>query len=698
MKHQEHSTACACGCEQGHGHSHNEHSACGADHGHDHNEHAACGHDHDHNEGDDACGCGHDHDHSEGDDGCGCGHDHGGPVEKSQVISTAWQIAASLALLALGYFSAGMSSIVSFIAYLAAYLLAGHAILLSAGKGLIKGRMFDENLLMSVASLGAFLIGDMSEAVAVIIFYRVGELLQDLAVNRSRKNIASLMDIRPDFATLYENGQEQRLDPTEVAVGSLIRIRPGERVPLDCIVTEGQSAVDASALTGESVPVSAVSGTELANGSVNLSGLLTARTTASFGDSTVQKILDLVDEAGSKKAKAEKFITKFARVYTPIVMGLALLIAVIPPFFTGFSTFSDWLYRGLVFLVVSCPCALVLSIPVSFMGGIGGAAKNGILVKGGDVLDRLRAPKAVIFDKTGTLTRGEFTVAEVLPAKGVQPDELLAAAALCERNSSHPIALSVRRYCAQNDSGDEITSYQEKSGMGIEAITENASYYAGNQLLMSSVGVALDSAEHQSIGTEVLIAKNGEFLGRLLIRDEIKPNAKQAVSHLRSLGVEQLFMLTGDKEDVAREVAAAVGLDGYKAGLLPQDKVAAFESLTANTNGVTMYTGDGINDAPLLARADVGIAMGGVGSDAAIEAADLVLMTDEVEKIAGAIRIARSTRRIVMQNIVFALGVKVVVLVLAAFGLTPMWLAIFADVGVALLAVANAARAVFIKP
>lgn len=676
----------ACGC--GHDHIAQGHEADT----HNHEEHTHESHTHG-----DGCGCGHDHAGHDHDDGCGCGHDHGAEVEKSEITSTAWQIGVSVVLLIAGYLTADFNSWVSFFAYLAAYLLAGHAILASAAKGLFKGRMFDENLLMTVASLGAFAIGEMAEAVFVIIFYRVGELLQDLAVSKSRKNIAGLMDIRPDFATLLVDGTEVRTEPDAVAVGSLIRIRPGEKVPLDCVVTEGESAVDASALTGESVPVAATVGTSLVNGSINLSGMITARTTATFGDSTVQKILDLVNESSGKKAKAEKFITRFARVYTPVVMALALLIAVIPPFFTGWNTFSEWLYRGLVFLVVSCPCALVLSIPVSFMGGIGGAAKHGILVKGGDVIDRLRMPEAVVFDKTGTLTKGEFSVAEVLPAAGVSESDLLTAAALCERNSNHPIALSVRKFCSDADANDDLLRYEELTGMGIEAVTASGKFHAGNARLMQHIGATLPQNLPSTVGTQLLVAKNGVCLGQLVIRDQIKPEAKQAIDHLRSLGVNKLFMLTGDREEVAAEVATAVGLDGYKAGLLPQDKVAAFEGLTQELTGVTMYTGDGINDAPLLARADVGIAMGGVGSDAAIEAADLVLMTDEVEKIASAITIARATRRIVMQNIIFALGVKAFVLVLAAFGLTPMWLAIFADVGVALLAVANATRAMFIK-
>ena len=690
MEANKHKHCAAAGQEGccGHGQEH-----CHEEHGHgEHGSHQH-GHEHGHGHGGE-CGCGHGHEHGH-EDGCGCGHDHGAGVEKSEAVGTAWQVAGAIALLVLGHFAAGWPAVA---VYLAAYLLAGHGILWSALKNITRGRIFDENFLMAVASLGAFTIGDMSEAVAVIIFYRVGELLQDLAVSRSRKNIAGLMDIRPDFAVLYENGSERRVDPGEVAVGQLIRIRPGERVPLDCTVTDGESAVDASALTGESVPVAAAPGAALASGSVNLSGLLTAQVTAVYGDSTVQKILDLVSEAGDKKAKAEQFITKFARIYTPAVMALAALIVFVPPFFTGWATFSDWLYRGLVFLVVSCPCALVLSIPVSFMGGIGGAARNGILVKGGDVVDRLRAPKAVVFDKTGTLTLGEFAVSRVLPAPGVEEGELLAAAALCERSSGHPIAVSVRRYCADRDPGGPITAYEELAGMGVAAHTEQGVYYAGNARLMEKAGAAGDFSGGSGAGTLLLVARGSQYLGSLLIRDEVKPGAKEAVARLRELGVKKLFMLTGDREGVAKEVAEAVGLDGYKAGLLPQDKVAAFEELTKDVEGVTLYTGDGINDAPLLARADVGVAMGGVGSDAAIEAADLVLMTDEVEKIGSAIRIARATRSIVLQNIVFALGVKLVVLALAAFGMTPMWLAIFADVGVALIAVANAARAVFAKP
>ncbi|MEG1010945.1 MAG: heavy metal translocating P-type ATPase, partial [Ruthenibacterium sp.] len=649
-----------------------------------------------------ACSCEDAHAH----DGCACGHAHGIAPEKSTIRRDIVLIFVAVALVVLAHFVktapalAGGAFWAALALYLIAYGLVGRKVLYSAFRNILRGKIFDENFLMTVATFGAFAIGDFAEAVAVMIFYNIGETLQDIAVAKSRANIATLMDIRPDFARLVTGDTEREIAPEDARVGDVILIRPGERVPLDCVVLSGEGAVDASALTGESMPVSAAPGSALSNGSVNMNGVLTCKVTSVFADSTVQKILNLVSDASGKKADAEKFITRFSRIYTPIVMGLAVLIALVPPLFYGFDTFSQWFYRGLIFLVVSCPCALVVSIPVSFLGGIGGAARSGVLVKGGDVIDRLAQPKLVVFDKTGTLTRGKFAVSHVLPAAGAQADPaaLLAAVALCERSSNHPIALSVRAYCGAQDSGAALDSYEEKAGCGVLAASGGVTYAAGNAKLMTLVGAVVPdkalAAADTAIGTVLHVARDKTYLGTLLIADSIKPGVREAVAHLHALGVEQCCMLTGDNENVARSVAEAVGLDSYKAGLLPNEKVAAFEALSQGVSGVSLYTGDGINDAPLLARADIGIAMGGVGSDAAIEAADVVLMTDEVDKIASAILVARRTRRIVMQNIIFALGVKIIIMAVAALGFAPMWLAIFGDVGVALLAVANAARAV----
>lgn len=700
-KHAHASQEKPCACTHQHEHPHTEHEGCACGHSHDQepshehgHENCSCSHNHA-----DSCGCGHNH---SDDDGCGCGHDHGVVPEKNKLIADAIRIVCALSLLIAAEFAGALGfsptalNIINIVLCLAGYLLAGYEVLWTAFKNITKGRVFDENFLMAVATLGAIAVGDYAEAVAVMIFYGIGETLQGIAVAKSRANIASLMDIRPEFARVMRDGNAQQVPPEQVQVDEVIRVQPGERVPLDCTVLEGNAAVDASALTGESVPVAAAPGVHLVSGSVNLNGVLTCRVDSIFSQSTVQKILSLVSDASSKKARAEKFITRFSKIYTPCVMAAAALIAVVPPLL-GFGAFSDWFYRGLIFLVVSCPCALVISVPVSFLGGIGGAAKNGVLVKGGDVIDLLTAPKAIVLDKTGTLTQGKFSVRSVIPAEGINETQLLSAAALCERDSKHPIALSVRSHCAEQDTGAEISAYEEKAGHGVLATTAQGVFAAGNAKLMAAVGATLPEAARalaDTAGTVLYLAQDSRYLGAIVVADAIKPDTKQAIDTLRALGVERCFMLTGDNEAVAKQVAQEAGLDGYKAGLLPHEKVAAYEELTRDVQGVSMFAGDGINDAPLLARADLGVAMGGVGSDAAIEAADVVLMTDELTKIAQAIKVARQTRGIVQQNIVFALGVKLVVLVVAALGYTPMWLAIFADVGVALIAIANAARAV----
>ncbi|MEG2404758.1 MAG: heavy metal translocating P-type ATPase [Oscillospiraceae bacterium] len=630
-------------------------------------------------------------DESHGHHGCSCGHEHGHESEGS-LRGNIIRIGLSAALVVIAMF---VPQPFSLFLYVAAYLTAGGTVLTNAVKNTLHGELFDENFLMAIATVGAFAIGEFTEAVAVMIFYEIGELFQDMAVARSRKNIEGLMNIRPDYAVLLNGTTETRIAPEDAKVGDIIIIKPGERVPLDCTVLSGKSTVDASALTGESVPQDVALNNALLNGSVNLTGVLTCQVTGVYSDSTVQKILSLVSDAGDKKANAEKLITRFSRIYTPCVIGAAVLIAAIPPIFFG-GVFSEWFYRGLIFLVISCPCALVISIPVGFFGGIGGGAKNGILIKGGNVIDLLYAPKTVILDKTGTLTKGSFELTEVQAASEVTRDELFRAAMLCERSSNHPIAVSVRKACHGKDSGEEILQYNEVSGFGVTAKTIDATYAAGNAKLMQKLNIALP-AFAPCAATVLYVAKGGRYLGRLLIADEMKESTPSAIKELRSLGVEKCYMLTGDNDAIAKDIAQKAGLDGYQAGLLPQDKITAFEKIAKETNGICMFAGDGINDAPLLARADVGIAMGGVGSDAAIEAADAVLMTDDISRIASAIRIARGTRRIIVQNIALALGVKLIVLAVAAFGAVPMWLAIFADVGVALLAVANAARAVMIK-
>ncbi len=572
----------------------------------------------------------------------------------------------------------------------AAYLLAGGGVLYSAVRNLFKGKVFDEKFLMSSASLGAFAIGEMPEAAAVMVFYGIGELLQDSAVAKSRKNIVQLMNLRPDFARVRRGENVETVAPETVAVGEVIRVRPGEKIPLDGIVESGESFLDTRALTGESVPRRAVPGDALLSGTVNMNGSLEIRVTKPFAESTVSRILDLVRNAGEKKSESEKFITKFARYYTPSVVGLALLVAVIPPLF-GADTFSASLYRALCFLIISCPCALVLSIPLSFFGGIGGAARNGVLVKGGNYLELLNRVGTVVFDKTGTLTKGVFKVTGIHPEAGISEEELLRCAASAEAASNHPIAKSIR--AAYGRPVEDLPEIRETPGLGIAAKSgTGALLHAGNARLMREIGIG-EVPEYAK--TAVHVARDGQYLGCVLISDELKPGVRETISELRSLGVSRLAMLTGDNEAIARETAEELGLDVWKAELLPQDKVSELEALMATeTPGrITAFVGDGINDAPVLTRADLGIAMGGLGSDAAIEAADVVIVTGDLAPIASAVRIAAKTRRIVFENIVLSLGFKGIVMLLALFGYASVWFAIFADVGVALLALANAGRA-----
>ncbi len=590
-----------------------------------------------------------------------------------------------------------------FILFLAPYLIAGYDVLLRAARNIGRGQVFDENFLMTVATIGAFALvlfpdsdPHMAEGAAVMLFYQVGELFQSYAVGKSRKSIADMMDIAPDYANVERDGSLAQVDPYEVNVGDEIVIKPGERVPLDGVVVDGKSQLDTAALTGEAVPREVQSGDEIISGCVNLSGKLVVRVSKPFGESTVSRILELVENAAGKKARTENFITRFARYYTPAVVIIAALLAVIPPLLLG-ESWSDWIQRGLVFLVVSCPCALVISVPLSFFGGIGGASRLGILVKGSNYLEALASTETVVFDKTGTLTDGSFNVVAVHPQTGIDPDRLLSIAAHAEAYSDHPIALSVKKAYSGTLDRQRIADTEEQSGHGVRATIDEHVVYVGNDKLMSSCGV--DFRECDLTGTILHVSLDGSYIGHIVIADVVKPDAAQAIADLRAAGVRETVMLTGDRADVAAAVASKLGIDEYRAQLLPQDKVAEVEKLLDRTHahgrgrGKLAFVGDGINDAPVLTRADIGIAMGAMGSDAAIEAADVVLMDDKPSSIARAIRLARKTMGIVRQNIAFALGVKFLVLILAAIGFANMWLAVFADVGVAVLAILNAMRA-----
>ena len=582
---------------------------------------------------------------------------------------------------------------VEFAVCLAGYLTVGGDILIRAGRNLLKGRVFDENLLMSVATLGAFALGEFPEGVAVMLFYQVGELLQESAVGRSRRAITALLDIRPDYANLIDSGEIRRVAPGEVTVGDSISVRPGERVPLDGTVISGVSLLDTSALTGESLPREAAVGDLVLSGSINLSGLLTVRVTKEYGESTVSKILELTQNAASRKAPTESFITKFARVYTPVVVVTALLIAVLPPLLLPGAAFADWIRRALVFLVVSCPCALVISIPLGFFGGIGGASRKGILVKGSNTLEALGSADTVVFDKTGTLTKAVFAVTKAAPAEGTDEAELLMTAAYAEAFSNHPIAQSIVKAYGGEIDREEITGFEESAGLGITAAIRGRRVLAGNGRLMAREHIAFP--ETDTAGTAVHIAADGKYMGYLEIADALKEDSGDAVQALRRLGVRRLVMLTGDGSAAGEAVGRTLGLDEVHAGLLPDGKLEILERLDGEKprRGSLIFVGDGINDAPVLARADVGVAMGGLGSDAAIEAADTVLMTDEPSKLVTAIRTARRTRAIIWQNIVFALLIKAAVLALGAVGVATIWEAVFADVGVTVLAVLNSLRA-----
>ena len=591
----------------------------------------------------------------------------------------------------------------AFALYLVPYLVAGHDVLVKAARNIAHGEAFDECFLMTVATIGAFamvLFPDtdphMAEGAAVMIFYQVGELFQSYAVGQSRKSIAQMMDIAPEYANVEQGGELVQVDPAEVAVGSVVVVKPGERVPIDGVVTEGSSQLDTAALTGESVPRHVEGGSEVVSGCVNMTGLLHVRTTKPYGESTVARILELVENASEKKARTENFITRFARVYTPIVVFAALALAVLPPLL-GMGAWSDWILRGLTFLVVSCPCALVISVPLSFFGGIGGASRLGILVKGSNYLELLAKVDTVVFDKTGTLTSGTFNVVAIHPEAGVEADYVLSCAAHAEAFSDHPIAVSVREAYSGRIDRERIRDVREESGHGVSAQVDEHVVLVGNDKLMAEHGASWHDCD--LTGTVLHVTVDGAYVGHIVIADVVKDDAEDAIRELHEAGVRRCVMLTGDRADVAEAVGRRLGLDEVRAQLLPQDKVAEVERLLAEERegGRLAFVGDGINDAPVLTRADVGIAMGAMGSDAAIEAADVVLMDDRPSKIASAMRVARKTMRIVWQNIVFAIGVKVLILVLAALGLANMWLAVFGDVGVAVIAILNAMRAMRVE-
>lgn len=587
---------------------------------------------------------------------------------------------------------------VEFAVFLASYAIIGWDIIWKALCNIRQGQIFDENFLMMIATVGAFILGEHSEGVAVMLFYQVGEWFQSYAVAKSRKSITSLMDIRPDYANVQRSGKLVQVDPDEVQIGEIIIVKPGEKIPIDGIITSGTSTLDTSALTGESLPREAEEGMEVISGCINQTGILTIKTTKEFGESTVAKILDLVENSSEKKARTENFITRFARYYTPIVVFAALALAVIPPLVTG-DAFAEWVYRALTFLVISCPCALVISIPLSFFGGLGGASKCGVLVKGSNYLETLADTEIIVFDKTGTLTKGSFAVSQIY-TENIQQNKLLEIAAYAENYSNHPISASIKRAYNKNIDSSRIQNVQEIAGHGVSAVIDGKTVLAGNAKLMKREGILYKPCTE--VGTVIYVAVDNKFVGYILIEDEIKEDAAFAINQLKDCGIKQIVMLTGDSDAVGKKVARRLGLDRVYTQLLPADKVERVEELLhslreTHAKGKLAFVGDGINDAPVLARADVGIAMGGLGSDAAIEAADIVLMTDEPSKIATAKKIAKKTLAIAYENIVFAIGIKLIVLVLGALGFASMWAAVFADVGVSVIAILNAIRALNVK-
>ena len=607
-----------------------------------------------------------------------------------------WRIIIGAAVLATAVLLSLNNEWLQIALFIISYIIVGGDVVKRAVKNIFKGQVFDENFLMSIATIGAFFIGEYPEGVAVMLFYQVGELFQSYAVGKSRKSIASLMDIRPDYANVKKGDELVKVDPDEVQIGDIIVIKAGEKIPLDGKVIEGSSMIDTSALTGESVPREVEVGSDILSGCININGVITAEVTKEFGESTVSKILDLVENASSKKSNSEQFITKFARYYTPVVVIIAVFLAIIPPLVIDGATFSDWIYRALAFLVVSCPCALVISIPLSFFGGIGGASKKGVLVKGSNYLEALAETEIVVFDKTGTLTKGVFNVQEIHP-EGVSKEDLLELTAHAESYSNHPISLSLKRAYSKEIDNGRISDVEEISGHGVIATVDGKKVMAGNIKLMKMMDIPYFKGE--LIGTIVHVAVNNKYIGYIVIADEVKEDSAQAIKELKAAKIKQTVMLTGDNKSISSKVAKELGLDKVYAELLPADKVEKLEELFSQKSkkGKLAFVGDGINDAPVLARADIGIAMGGLGSDAAIEAADVVIMTDEPSKIATTMKISKKTLKIAHQNIVFAIGIKIIVLILSAFGITTMWAAIFADVGVTIIAVLNAFRALNVK-
>ncbi|MBG1243416.1 heavy metal translocating P-type ATPase [Nostoc sp. NZL] len=661
MKRKLHSESSGC-CNGEHHHHEN--------HNHDHN------HSHDEN---------HNHDHN---------HEHGSEFNlKNEVLP----LVVILSLYAPGVIFEDQLhntfySIGEYLLFIPAYLLSGWSVLKTAGRNILKGRVFDETFLMTVATLGAIAIHKLPEAVGVMLFYKIGELFQDIAVSRSRNSIKALLEVRPDYANLKTDKGLSKVSPETVNIGEVIVVKPGEKIPLDGEIIDGNSQVDTSALTGESVPRTVRMGETVLAGMINKMGVLSIRVTKLFDDSSIAKILDLVQNAKSKKAETEKFITKFARYYTPIVVFISLAVALLPPFLISGATSSQWVYRALILLVISCPCGLVISIPLGYFGGVGGAARRGILVKGSTFLDALNAVNTVVFDKTGTLTHGVFKVAQIVPSNGYDEQELLQLAAKVESHSNHPIAQSIRKAYGGKIDEFEVRDYEEIAGYGIRAKVENRVVIAGSDRLLHRENIAHDNCQLE--GTVVHLAVDNIYAGYIIIADELKEDAKHAIQALKKMGIERTVMLTGDNQAIAYRIAQQLGIDSYEAELLPEEKVNAIEKLlsSAGKHGKVAFVGDGINDAPVIARADVGMAMGGLGSDAAIETADIVIMTDAPSKVAEAIQIARKTRKIVWQNIGFALAIKGVFIGLGILGVATMWEAVFADVGVALLAIFNATR------
>ena len=679
-EHDEHHDGCCCS----HNHEH-EHNHC---HEHEHEHEHECDHDH--------CGC-HGHEHH----GCGCHHHHEhGSVKKKLMLIVVTAILLGLAVLVEK--TCNLATWQLLLVYLVPYLLIGYETLKEAAEGLAHGDAFNEHFLMSIATIGALGIGflpgaetQFPEAVFVMLFFQVGEMFEGYAEGQSRKSIAHLMDIRPDVASVERNGEVISMSPANVAVGETIVIKPGEKIPLDGVVIEGSTSLNTVALTGESVPRDATVDDEVVSGCVNLSGVIKMRTTKTYGESTVSKIINLVENASQSKSRSESFITRFARIYTPIVVFAAIAVAVVPPLFSGdfMGTFSTWLYRALMFLIVSCPCALVISVPLSFFGGIGGASRKGILIKGSNYIDALSQVDTVVFDKTGTLTHGQFAVSAVHP-ESCDERHLLHLAAHVEHFSTHPIGAALRdAFPDEATDGCLVTDVEEVAGKGVRARVGNDLVCVGNTRMMDAVGAKWSDCDH--VGTIIHVAINGDYAGHIVINDKVKDDSLTAIKLLKKLGVGRTFMLTGDRLEVAQEVAQKLGIDGFSAELMPAQKVDYIEKMLSEKHlGKTLaFVGDGINDAPVLARADVGIAMGGLGSDAAIEAADVVIMDDKPSKIALAMSIARRTLGIARQNVWFAIGVKLVVLLLATLGLATMWMAVFADVGVTVLAVLNAMRA-----